>query len=160
MGEISALSGRWGESKDDFDAVEPDSALKRQAAESAQQIEQRTPFREKSPWVAGALAAALPGAGHLYLGRKRDAGLAFAVNGAFIGATVEAIDKGNDALAGALAAIELIWYSGNIFSAVSLSHKHNRMQREGLLNDIRLSRPLPPYPFPVDLSGGEGPETK
>ena len=159
-GEISAVSGRWDESKSAFDAVEPGSGLKRQAAASANRIEEKTPLQKKSPWVAGALAAALPGAGHLYLGRRRDAGLVFAVNGTFIGATAEAIDKGNQALAGALAAAELIWYSGNIFSAVSLAHKHNRMQRENLLSEIRLSRPSAPYPFPADLSGGLGSESR
>ncbi len=98
----------------------------------------RTPLPEKSPWMAGLLAAILPGAGHLYSGRTRDAALVFSVNGAFVAATLEAIQKDNHALAGGLAMAELLWYSGNIFSAVGSAHKYNRIVRTQLLDEIRL----------------------
>ena len=80
----------------------------------------------KSPTTAGTLAAILPGAGHLYLNRKQDALIAFAVNGLFAWAAVSSFQQGNDGLGALLTVIELAWYSGNIYSAVNSAHKFNR----------------------------------
>lgn len=85
---------------------------------------------ERDPHMAAALAALLPGLGHAYLGRWEDAGLVFLVNGAFLAATLEAIDKKSLPLAGGMALAELLWYSGNIFSALSNAHKHNKLLRQ------------------------------
>ncbi len=82
----------------------------------------------KHPVVAGGLAAVLPGAGHLYAGRPRDAAVSFAVNGLFLWGTWRAVRSQQWALAGILGVLELGWYSGNVVSAVNAAHKWNRRE--------------------------------
>lgn len=80
----------------------------------------------KSPAVAGTLAAVVPGAGHLYVGRKSDAFAAFLLNGLFIWGIVESFNKNDVGVGVTLSLFELGWYAGNIYSAVNSAHKHNR----------------------------------
>jgi tetratricopeptide (TPR) repeat protein len=138
LGEMSALEEDWEDAAEILNHIEPQSQLYDQAHQGALSIDEHTPLEEKSPLAAGVLAGLLPGAGHLYLGRARDAGLAFSVNAAFTVATIEAVHKDNEALAGGLAAMELLWYAGNIFSAVSSTHKYNRRLRRQLLDEVLL----------------------
>ncbi|MEO5370799.1 MAG: tetratricopeptide repeat protein [Magnetococcus sp. DMHC-1] len=88
----------------------------------------------KDSWVAGSLSALLPGAGHLYLERPRDAGFAFLSNGLLVAGTYQAFSRGISGLGAALAMVELGWYSGTVFSAVSLTHRHNQKLRHDYLN--------------------------
>jgi tetratricopeptide (TPR) repeat protein len=80
----------------------------------------------KSPSTAGFLSAVLPGSGHLYCDRPRDAAIAFVLNAAFIWGTVEAVRQEEYALAGILGLFELGWYSGTLVSSVNAAHKWNR----------------------------------
>ncbi|MBI5445476.1 MAG: tetratricopeptide repeat protein [Deltaproteobacteria bacterium] len=82
----------------------------------------------KSPVLAGGLAAALPGAGHLYAGRPRDAAASFVLNAAFLWGTWEAVRRDEWALAGILGFFEIGWYSGNVVSAVNGAHQWNRRE--------------------------------
>ena len=92
----------------------------------------------KSPPVAGTLAACLPGAGHLYTERYRDALVAFLLNGAFIGAAYEFFDDENCS-AGIIASVfELGWYAGNIYSAVGSSHKYNRRMKNDFIEGLKI----------------------
>lgn len=88
---------------------------------------------QKSPTVAGTLAALLPGAGHWYLDRHQDALVAFSINGLFTWAAVSSFQQGNNGLGALLSFIELAWYSGNIYSAVNTAHKINRKQESDFL---------------------------
>lgn len=88
-----------------------------------------------SPTAAGLLAAFLPGAGHWYLERKQDALIAFIVNGLFAWAAVSSFQEGNKGLGVLLTAVELAWYSGNIYSAVNSAHKENRKRETDFLNN-------------------------
>jgi hypothetical protein len=81
---------------------------------------------QKSPSLAGTLSALLPGAGQLYVGRKRDAVVSFLLNGAFILGAIEAFRKDENAVGGILIMFETGWYAGNIYSAISGAHKYNR----------------------------------
>jgi hypothetical protein len=138
IGETHALQGDWDEAIRVLESLGSESSLSQRGWQRAHRIKGMTPPAGKSPWVAGALAAVLPGAGHLYAGRYLDSALAFSVNAAFISATAEAIRKDNPPLAGGLAAVELVWYAGNIFSAVGSAHKYNRSLERQLLEEIRL----------------------
>jgi tetratricopeptide (TPR) repeat protein len=82
----------------------------------------------KHPAAAGTLAAVLPGAGHLYADRPRDATVSFLLNAAFLWGTYEAVRREQWALAGVLGLFELGWYSGNVVSAVNAAHKWNRRE--------------------------------
>jgi len=84
----------------------------------------------KSPSLAGTLSAIIPGAGQLYVGRKRDALVSFLLNSAFIAASAEAFRKGEDALGGILLFFEAGWYAGNIYSAAGGAHKYNARARD------------------------------
>ncbi len=158
IGETHALQGDWDEAVRLLESITQQSTLGRRGSQRALLVRGRTPLPEKSPWVAGALAAILPGAGHLYTGRYLDAGLVFSVNAAFASATVEAIQRDNLPLAGGLAAAELLWYAGNIFSAVGSAHKYNRALHRELLEEIRLpERTLEELPPLRTEEGGDPP---
>ncbi len=90
-------------------------------------------LHQKSPQLAGTLSAILPGAGQLYTERPRQAGMAFALNAAFIYGAVEAWDNNNYAVAGILALFEIGWYGGNIYNAMNNAHKFNLRQQDQFL---------------------------
>jgi tetratricopeptide (TPR) repeat protein len=92
----------------------------------------------KSPEVAGLLSALLPGAGHLYCQRSMDAMTAFLINSAFIAGAIEAFQKKQKGLGIALSSIEVIIYSGTIFSAVTSAHKFNRDEKRKYLDHIKI----------------------
>ncbi|MGC8808638.1 MAG: tetratricopeptide repeat protein, partial [bacterium] len=102
----------------------------------AQGLEKINEVPQKSPMVAGVLAAILPGAGHLYCARYRDATMAFLLNAAFIWGMVAAFQHENYAVGAILTFFELGWYSGNIYSAISSAHKYNKQKKKEYLQDL------------------------
>ncbi len=102
----------------------------------AQGLEKIGEVPQKSPATAGILAAILPGAGHVYCERYRDAIMAFLLNAAFIWGMVEAFQHENYALGALLTVFELGWYSGNIYSAVSSAHKYNKEKKKEYLREL------------------------
>ncbi len=79
----------------------------------------RTRPRHRSPAIAGALAAVLPGAGHLYTGEWGNAFAAFSTNALFLGGAVLAAQKKEWAVAGVAGAAEVFWYGGNVIGAIN-----------------------------------------
>jgi tetratricopeptide (TPR) repeat protein len=132
---------RWKEAAAEFRKVEPSSKLYPRAEYWAQGLEGIEEIRQKSPTTAGGLAV-LPGAGHLYCERYRDAGIAFVLNAAFIWGMVESFKHENYVVGGILTFFELGWYSGNIYSAVSSAHKYNRNKRKEYLDNLEKKDPL------------------
>lgn len=113
---------------------------------ASQLNEQLTAFENiprKSPRVAGALSAILPGAGQLYTERPKQAGMAFALNAAFIYGAIEAWNNENYTVAGILSLFEIGWYGGNIYNAANNAHKINRKRearlKEKILKGLSLS---------------------
>ncbi|MBF0147681.1 MAG: tetratricopeptide repeat protein [Magnetococcales bacterium] len=102
----------------------------------SQTIESLSRLPYKDPWLAGVSSAIIPGAGHWYLERPRDAAFALLSNGLLLLGTQQAFEQRISGLGVALAIIELGWYSGTVFSAVSLTHKYNRQLRHDHLNKI------------------------
>lgn len=90
----------------------------------------------KSPALAGTLSAVLPGAGQLYVGRKKDAAAAFLLNGAFILGAVEAFRDDKDVIGGILLFFEAGWYAGNIYSAIGGAHKYNDKQKNDFIYSL------------------------
>jgi len=90
---------------------------------------------EESKGVAG--LAIIPGAGHLYCERYKDAAIAFILNSAMIYAAYEAFDNNLDALGGIITFFELGFYSGNIYSAVNCAHKYNRNANKNFFEYLR-----------------------
>ncbi|MBE9536043.1 MAG: tetratricopeptide repeat protein [Proteobacteria bacterium] len=93
-------------------------------------------LRHKSPALAGTLSAVLPGAGQLYVGRKKDAAAAFLLNGAFILGAVEAFRDDKDVIGGILLFFEAGWYAGNIYSAIGGAHKYNDKQKSDYIYSL------------------------
>jgi len=91
----------------------------------------------KSPALAGTLSGLLPGAGQLYTGHWRDAGLALALNAAFIAAAIEAFDNDSPVLGGILVFFELGWYGGNIVNAVNHAQRHNRNLEQQEIHQLK-----------------------
>ena len=127
---------KWKEAAGEFRKLHPTSKLYPRAENLARGLDRIDEIPQKSPPAAGILAALLPGAGHLYSERYRDAAIAFALNGAFIWGTVEAFEHKNYVVGGILTFFELGWYSGNIYSAVSSAHKYNRDKKKDYLDQL------------------------
>lgn len=127
---------RWEEAAEEFRKVDLGSKLYPQAEFFASGLDRIGEVPQKSPVAGGILAALLPGAGHLYAERYRDAAVAFALNGAFIWGMVEAFDHKNYVVGGILTFFELGWYIGNIYGAVSSVHKYNRSKKKDYLDRL------------------------
>ena len=118
----------WKKAEASFDAIGPENRIKYRLEALSEEMSKKEFLETKDPTTAGLLAI-IPGAGHLYCERHRDALVAFLLNGAMIFAAVEAFDNGHEALGGLLTFFEIGLYSGNIYSAVNSAHKYNRKHK-------------------------------
>lgn len=105
----------------------------------------------KSPVLAGVLSV-VPGAGHVYIGQPVVGLAALAWNGLFAYALYESIRAGQPGVAVLLGALELLWYSGTVFGAVSGAQKYNRDVRQEALDALRARYPDRPTSWPVPTS--------
>ncbi|MBW2599227.1 MAG: hypothetical protein JRC60_03840 [Deltaproteobacteria bacterium] len=128
---------KWERAGEMFSRVPRESRLYDSAGVFAAGLENIGNIPHKSPAVAGALAAIVPGAGHLYTQRRRDALVAFLLNGVFIWSAVELFNDEKYVTGGIVTFFELGWYSGNIYSAVSSAHKFNRRTKKDFLQGLR-----------------------
>jgi tetratricopeptide (TPR) repeat protein len=128
--------GLWEKARESFEKVSPQNRKMYNIRQILIEIDRKLPLKRKNPTVAGLLAI-IPGAGHLYCERKRDAFVSFLLNGALIYAAYEAFDHDHDALGGIITFFELGFYSGNIYSAVSSAHKYNRAEKSKFLNYLK-----------------------
>ena len=128
---------RWKEASEEFGRVQKDSPLYDSARALTKESLRGELLPSKDPVTAGVMAGIVPGLGHAYLSRYRDAAVAFLLNGLFIWATVEAINQDQNVLGGILAFFELGWYAGNIYSAVNGAHKYNRKVRDDFSKSFR-----------------------
>ncbi len=126
-----------------LEKVPPGSLRYATARSLIQALEERPYQAPKSPEIAGALAAVLPGAGHLYVGRPAEAATSFLLNGLFIWGAVAAFTHDSPVLGGILVFFELGWYQGGIRSAAAAAREVNaeeeRRYRQELRRDYRLS---------------------
>lgn len=136
LGWCRMHTGSWRDASEAFGAVAPESPLYDASQELAHKSLLGEKLPSKNPTTAGVLAAALPGLGHVYCNRYRDAMVAFLINGLFIWAAVESFDKDHNALGAILTLAELGWYTGNIYSAVNSAHKHNRKVKDDFLRGL------------------------
>jgi tetratricopeptide (TPR) repeat protein len=107
----------------------------------------------KSPLVAGLLAAVIPGAGHFYMGKKKQAVFSFITNALLFYGAYEAFASEIYAVGGLVSFFSLNYYSGNIFGALNSAHKFNKKAREEYLEGFRRK-----YNLSIHLKGRkEGP---
>ncbi|HUH65819.1 MAG TPA: tetratricopeptide repeat protein [Syntrophales bacterium] len=127
----------WKKARETFASVPKDSPYSERAGAIASGISRLDDLPEKSPTVAGTLAAILPGAGHLYTERPRDALVSFLLNGAFIVGAVELFRHENYVAGGIVTFFEVGWYTGNIYSAVNSAHKYNQKVRDDFITHLK-----------------------
>jgi len=128
--------GLWKGAIESFEKVSSQSRDEYKIKETLAELTEGVPIRTKNPTIAGLLAV-VPGAGHLYCGRKRDALISFFLNGAMIYAAYEAFDNDLVAIGAIITLFELGFYGGNIYSAVSSAHKYNRDAKGRFLDELR-----------------------
>jgi len=136
LGWMEMHMDKWEEASHYFSMVEDSSFLHRKAQLLAAESLSGKDLPYKSPTEAGVLGAVVPGLGHAYVGRYRDAGVAFLLNALFIWASVEAFQSDLNVLGGILVFLELGWYSGSVYSAVNATHKYNRQLRDDFLGPL------------------------
>ena len=125
VGLSQLQQSKHDEARDSFSALQ--APLDQQLSLTLDEYQQ---LPRKSPQLAGVLSAFLPGSGQLYTERPLQAGIAFALNTAFIYAAIESWDNGNYATSGILSLFEVGWYGGNIYNAMNNAHKFNRRQQD------------------------------
>ena len=123
--------------RDYFSNISKESTLYPSAWIFSTGLENVDSVPSKSPALAGTLAAIIPGAGHLYTERPRDALVAFLLNGAFIWAAVELFEDDKYVAGGIVTFFELGWYTGNIYSAVGSAHKYNRRAKHNFIQKLK-----------------------
>jgi tetratricopeptide (TPR) repeat protein len=122
----------WDSAEACFNKISPENRARFRIEDLLRELDKRGDLKHKNPTTAGLLAI-LPGAGHVYCERYRDALVSFLVNGALILAAWESFDNELYALGGLIAVVELGFYSGNIYSAVGSAHKYNRNEKNRFL---------------------------
>jgi len=136
QGWILLEMDQWEKAQVSFDSISPKNEGTYRLKKLSKEINKRQCVKSKNPTTAGWLAV-IPGAGHLYCERYRDALIAFVLNGAMIYAAYEAFDHDNEALGGLITFFELGLYSGNIYSAVNSAHKYNRKQKRDFFQYLK-----------------------
>ena len=142
LGWTRMQESKWREASEDFKKVKKGSLLYDSAKSLSAQSLKGELLPYKDPVYAGIMAGIIPGLGHAYVSRYKDAIVAFLLNGLFIWATIESFNQGHNVLGGILAFFEVGWYAGNIYSAVNVTHKWNRKVRDdfrkGLIDRLDL----------------------
>jgi tetratricopeptide (TPR) repeat protein len=128
--------GLWNRAVESFEKVSPQNREQYKLEDTLAELKRGVPIKTKNPTLAGLLAV-VPGAGHLYCGRKRDALISFVLNGAMIYAAYEAFDNDLIAIGSIITLFELGFYGGNIYSAVSSAHKYNRNAKARFLDELK-----------------------
>lgn len=149
-GWVYLEKGLWGNAQTYFDKISAQNREKYRLEQLLKELDKKKLFKRKHPSIAGLLAV-VPGAGHLYCERYRDALMSFLVNGALIFAAYEAFDHDQNALGGIITFVELGFYSGNIYSAVSSAHKYNRDEKKRFLRYLKEHGKIN-----ISLGGSEG----
>ena len=135
-GWVYLEKGFWENAQACFDKISAQNREKYRLKQLSKELDNRKALKQKDPTTAGLLAI-VPGVGHLYCQRYRDALVSFLVNGALILAAYETFDNDQNALGGIIAFMELGFYSGNIYSAISSAHKYNRDEQNRFLKYLK-----------------------
>jgi outer membrane protein assembly factor BamD (BamD/ComL family) len=147
---LSIDSGDYRHAAETLKRIPPRSCRYADARSLIQTLEESPYQPRKSPELAGAFSAILPGAGHLYVGRLAQGASSFLLNGLFILGAVAAFTHESPVLGGILTFFELGWYQGGIRSAVASAQEANedeeKRYRQELRGDYRLSLGFRPGP--------------
>jgi hypothetical protein len=127
--------GRLKEARNSLNTIWAGHQLAEPAMQLDYLIEQADDIEQKSPLVAG-LFSIFPGLGHVYLGEYSVALTAFSWNALFGFATFDAFKKKQIGVGVLLASLELLWYSGSIYGAISGAYRYNRDARMNYIESL------------------------
>ena len=136
LGWIYLEMASWERGRQYFSKISVKNKDKYRLEKLAAELDTEKLISKKNPKLAGFLSV-LPGAGFLYCERYQDALIAFLFNGALIYAAYESFDAENPALGGLLAFVEVGFYAGNIYGAVTSAHKYNRKKTGLFLEKLK-----------------------
>jgi tetratricopeptide (TPR) repeat protein len=126
----------WEKAKNYFSKISAPNKDTYRLKRLAVDLDKEKIIPQKNPGLAGFLSV-IPGGGFLYTERYQDALIAFLLNGVLIYAAYEAFDNDNNALGGIITLVELGFYTGNIYGAVSSAHKYNRTKTGQFIQELR-----------------------
>jgi hypothetical protein len=135
LGWLHLEAAEWPKAREYLARIGPAGAGRYRVEALERALQQTGQIPRKDPATAGVLAI-LPGAGHLYCGRPRDALIAALLNAGVILSAVEAFDHDLVALGSLLSVVGATVYVGNIYSAVNSAHKYNRWQTRRFVENL------------------------
>jgi len=125
IGWIYIETASWEKARLYFSKISAQNKDKYRLERLAAELNKEKLVPKKYPGLAGFFSI-IPGAGFLYCERYQDALIAFLLNGGLMYAAYESFDNGHNALGGVIAFVEIGFYAGNIYGAITSAHKYNR----------------------------------
>ncbi len=143
---VNIKIGALDEAKKVLSQVAANDPLSKRSQLLVSMVDRGKRLPHKSPALAGLLSV-VPGLGHVYIGEYEVGISAFVWNGMFAYAAIESFRHRLWGPAVLLSVVELMWYSGTIYGAVSGAHRFNRDAQlnflQALDNDIALDTAFP-----------------
>ena len=136
LGWINVETASWEKARSYFAKISARNKEKYSLKRLSSELDKEKLIPRKNPELAGALSI-IPGAGQLYVGRRQDALIAFLLNAGLIWAAYESFDNELYALGGLISLVEIGFYGGNIYGAVSGAHKYNRNQTHRFIEKLK-----------------------
>lgn len=129
---------QWNEARLFFDRIRDNNRTRYRVTDLLAGLSEVKNIPQKNPSIAGALSV-IPGGGYLYCERKKDALVAFLLNGGLIWAAAEAFHNESPALGTVIALVEARFYAGNIYGGISSAHKYNDRKTVDFIDTLRKS---------------------
>ena len=136
IGWIYLEKASWEKARINFAKISPQSKNKYQLKRLSKELDRTKLIDRKSPQAAGFLSI-IPGAGFLYCERYRDALIAFLLNAGLMYAAYESFDDDNYALGGVITFVEVGFYAGNFYGAITSAHKYNRAKTGQFIEKLK-----------------------
>jgi len=136
LGWIYLELASWDSARSYFKKISIQNNNKYKLIQLSSELEKERLTTRKNPYLAGTLSI-IPGAGHLYCERYRDAIIAFLLNCGMIYAAYESFDNDLIGLGGIITFVELGFYTGNIYGAIASAHKYNKMKNKQFIDKLR-----------------------
>lgn len=127
---------RWEDAENTFRKIDPNSRFFSVSQEIIKDTQELSRQKGKSPITAGIISIIFPGSGYIYTGKWQTGITALIVNGAFIGASIEAFDNDLPILGSIIGLLEIGWYSGTIYGSIQGAKSYNYKFREEKLRSI------------------------
>jgi len=136
MGWIAIEIGGWQDAVNAFEKISPQFRKEKTVDNLSETLKTDRKIAHKNPKLAGVLSV-IPGAGQLYCGRFKDALSAFTINGGLIWAAVESFDNELYGLGTTITVFGLGFYAGNIYGAITSTHKYNQVQTQKYIRQLQ-----------------------